>query len=91
MGWLSLMNLARVKFYFYGRGEIDPAPRSSCGLREKTPLNFPQKGDGPKSQKGVPDPRRDPRRSLGSCPRHRNECILSGKDWVGIEKFHRGL
>jgi hypothetical protein len=41
----------------HGRGEIGSAPRPWCGLREKTPLNFPEKGDGPKSQKGLPDPR----------------------------------
>ena len=50
----------------YGRGEIDCAPRSCCGLREKTPLNFLQRvveklsnavrEGGPKSQKGLPDP-----------------------------------
>jgi len=29
-----------------------------CGLREKAaPLNFPEKGDGPNSQKGLPDRR----------------------------------
>jgi len=47
-------------------GEIDSAPRSCCGLREKTPLNFLQRvveklsnalrEGGPKSQKGLPDP-----------------------------------
>ncbi len=40
--------------------QIDSAPRSCCGLREKTPDPFspshPEKGDGPKSQKGLPDP-----------------------------------
>ena len=35
--------------------EMDSAPRSCCGLREKTRLNFPEKGDGPKSQKGLPE------------------------------------
>src|SRR3989338_4264239 len=35
--------------------QVDSAPRSCCGLREKTRLNFPEKGDGPKSQKGLPE------------------------------------
>ena len=46
--------------------QVDSAPRSCCGLREKTPLNFLQRvveklsnalrEGGPKSQKGLPDP-----------------------------------
>jgi len=39
--------------------QVDSAPRSCCGLHEKTPVNFPEKGDGLKSQKGLPDPRHD--------------------------------
>ncbi len=47
--WRSIRGI-----YFYGRGKIACAPRSCCGLGEKTPLNFPEKGHGPKSQKGRP-------------------------------------
>ena len=32
-----------IRVCFYGRGEIDSAPSSCCGLREKTPLNFLQR------------------------------------------------
>ena len=36
--WWSISGIC-----FYGRGEIDSAPRSCCGFREKTPLNFLQR------------------------------------------------